>query len=170
MSDITDVTKSVDRESTTTIPSLFNNDIRMLHTQEADFFSTISTLHSTISDYIQISHQNYVQDSSVTATFGFRPLSAASKSLKNNTFRIYPSEESKVDHLVTKVLVLRDFSSAVSLCLSTEWYANAILLTVKGGPKLLNNTQKAYFEKYTANLPYLWLFQSIIIEDLADIV
>ena len=75
-----------------------------------------------------------------------------------------------MDHLVTKALVLGDFSSAVSLCLPAERYASAILLAVKGGPELLNNTQKAYFEKCTANLPYLRLFQSIVMEDLADIV
>ena len=75
-----------------------------------------------------------------------------------------------MDRLVTKSLVLGDFGSAVSLCLPAERYAGAILLTVKGGPELLNNTQKAYFEKRTANLPYLWLFQSIITEALADIV
>ena len=68
-----------------------------------------------------------------------------SESLKNNTFRIYPSEESEVDYLVTKALVLGDFGSVVSLCLSVEQYADAILLAGKGGPELLNNTQKAYF-------------------------
>ena len=144
-SDITDVTKPADGESTTTAPSLFDDDIGTPHTQEADFFSTIGTLRGAIPDHVQISHQNYVQDSSVAATFGSRPSSAASESLKNNTFRIYPSEESEVDCLVTKALVLGDFGSAVFLCLSAERYADAILLAGKGGPELLNNTQKAYF-------------------------
>ena len=71
--------------------------------------------------------------------------------------------------MVTKALVLGDFGSVVSLCLSAEWYAGAILPAVKGGPELLNNTQKTYFEKSTANLPYLQLLQ-FITEDLADIV
>ena len=48
--------------------------------------------------------------------------------------RIYPFEESEVDHLVTKALVLGDFGAAISLCLSTERYANAILLAVNEGP------------------------------------
>ena len=98
-----------------------------------------------ITDHIQIPHQSYAQGSSVAATFGSRPLRAASESLKNNTFRIYPSEESEVDCLVAKALVLGDFGSAVSLCLSAERYADAILLAVEGGAELLNNTQKAYF-------------------------
>ena len=75
-----------------------------------------------------------------------------------------------MDRLVTKALVLGDFGFAVTLCLSAERYADAILLAVKGGPELLNNTQKAYFEKRTVNLPYLRLFQSIVTEYLADIV
>ena len=169
-SDVTDVTKPADGESTTTAPSLFDDDIGTPHTQGADFFSTIGTLRGAIPDHVQIPHQNYAQDSSVAATFGSRPSRAASESLKNHTFRIYPSEESEVDRLVTKALVLGDFGSAVSLCLSAERYADAVLLVVKGGPELLNNTQKAYFEERTANLPYLRLFQSIIAEDLADIV
>ena len=141
-SDVTDVTKPTDGELTT-VPFLFD-DIGKPHTQETNL-SVFSTLRSAIPDHVQIPHQNYAQDSSVAATFGSRPSSAVSESLKNNTFRIYPSEESEVDRLVTKALVLGDFSSAVSLCLSAEQYADAILLAVEGGTELLNNTQKAYF-------------------------
>ena len=137
--------KPVDGESTTTMPSTFDNDIGMPYTQKADFFSTIGTLCSAILDHIQIPHQSYAQDSSVAVTFGSRPSSAANESLRNNIFRIYLPEEIVVDRLVTKALVLGDFGSAVSLCLSAERYADAVLLVVKGGPELLNNTQKAYF-------------------------
>ena len=59
-SDVTDVTRPADRESTTTAPSLFDDNIGMPHTQEADFFSTIGTLCGTIPDHIQIPHQNYM--------------------------------------------------------------------------------------------------------------
>jgi protein transport protein SEC31 len=41
---------------------------------------------------------------------------------------------------------------------------------VCGGPELLQHTQKAYFEHRTTSLPSLRLFQSIIINDLGDIV
>ena len=60
--------------------------------------------------------------------------------------------------------------SAAFLCLCAQRYADAILLTVKGSPELLNNTQKAYFEKGMVNLLHLRLFQLIITKDLADIV
>ena len=55
-----------------------------------------------------------MQDSSGVATFGSRPLSAVNKSLGNKTCRTCLSEESEVDCLVTKVLVLGGFSSAIS--------------------------------------------------------
>ena len=58
-----------------------------------------------------------------------------------------------MDHLVTKALVLGDFGAAISLCLSVERYANAIMLSVKGGSHLLNNTQMAHFEKHTVDIP-----------------
>ncbi|KAL5498571.1 SEC31 [Sanghuangporus vaninii] len=167
----TDATGAIDGESTTTAPSLFGDDIGTPQMDaEADFFSTMGTIRNAVPDHVQIPHTNYAHDSSVAATIGSRPSSAASETLKNNTFRIYPSEESEFDCLVTKSLVLGDFESAVSLCLATERFADAILLAVKGGPDLLQRTQKAYFEKRTVNFPYLRLFQSIVTEDLDDIV
>ncbi|KAH8109041.1 hypothetical protein DFH11DRAFT_1691296 [Phellopilus nigrolimitatus] len=108
----------------------------------------MGTTRNTIPDHVQIPHQNYAHDSSVAATVGSRPSSSSSEVMKSNMFRIYPSEESEFDHLVTKSLVLGDFESAVTLCLSAE----------------------RHFEKRTINLPYLCLFQSIVTEDLDDIV
>ena len=107
---------------------------------------------------MQVVHHNYPLNSSVAATVGSRPSSVASDALRNNTFKIYPNDESDTDRLVTKALVLGDFDSAVSLCLSAERFADAILLAVRGGPELLQRTQKAYFERRTAELPYLRLF------------
>ena len=129
-SDVTDVTKSVDGELTIA-PSLFDDDIGMPHTQEADFFGTIGTLCGTIPDHVQIPRRSFVQHSSVAVTFSSRPSSAASESLKGNTFRIYPSEESESGDECTSSRRLR---AAISFCLSTKRYTNAILLTVNKGP------------------------------------
>jgi len=171
-SDATSAMRLVDSESTTTAPSLFGEDpIGTPQTDAgADFFSTMGLTNLSNDAHIRVPHTNYGIDSSVAATVGSRPSSVASDTLKNNTFRIYPSDESETDQLVTKALVLGDFESAVSLCLSTERYADAILLAVKGGPELLQKTQKAYFERRTTALPYLRLFQSIVTNDLSDIV
>lgn len=170
-SDASSATRLADGESTTTAPSLFGDDNLIgtpQHDAAADFFGSIGTGH--LGDEPQVPHHNYALDSSVAATIGSGPSSVASEVLKSNTFRIYPIDESETDRLVTKALVLGDFESAVSLCLSTERYADAILLAVKGGPDLLQRTQKAYFERRTTELPYLRLFQSIVTNDLADIV
>jgi protein transport protein SEC31 len=172
-SDTSIVTPLPDAESITTAPSLFGDDGPVGTPQldaAADFFSTMGINRSTNEAVPVVPHTNYGIDSSVAATIGSRPSSAASDTLKNNTFHIYPEDESETDRLVTKALVVGDFESAVSLCLSVERFADAILLAVKGGPELLARTQKAYFEKRTIALPYLRLFQSVVTNDLADIV
>ncbi|ESK89135.1 structural molecule [Moniliophthora roreri MCA 2997] len=163
-------------ESNTTVPSLFGDDNAPGQPDaQDDFFSTISNV-STIgggdgdSQRVLVPHHSYGLDSSVAATIGSRPSSVASEALKSNTFRIYPADESETERLVTKALVLGDFSSAVDLCLSSDRFADALLLAVRGGPELLQKTQKAYFERQTMTSPYLRLFQSIVSNDLADIV
>lgn len=162
-----DAVQVTDGESTTTAPSLFGDEGALGTPQMdagADFFSTIGAAPE-----LEVPHHNYGLDSSVAATIGSGPSSVASENLKN-TFKIYPSDESETDGLVTKALVLGDFESAVSLCLSAERYADAILLAIKGGEDLLQRTQKAYFERRTTSYPYLRLFQSIVTNDLSDIV
>lgn len=162
-----DAVQVTDGESTTTAPSLFGDEGAIGTPQDAgaDFFSSIGATSE-----LEVPHHNYGLDSSVAATIGSGPSSVASENLKNNTFRIYPTDESETDGLVTKALVLGDFESAVSLCLSAERYADAILLAIKGGEDLLQRTQKAYFERRTTSYPYLRLFQSIVTNDLSDIV
>ena len=157
----------LDTESTTTVPSLFGDDLGPGTPQE-DFFNTI-VQNGNDPHTVTIPHMNYAVDSSVAATMGSRASSVSSETLKN-TFKIYPAEEGETDRLVTKALVLGDFESAVSLCLSSDRFADAILLAVRGGPELLQRTQKAYFERRTTTLPYLRLFQSIVSNDLSDIV
>ncbi|KIK00412.1 hypothetical protein K443DRAFT_679209 [Laccaria amethystina LaAM-08-1] len=163
-----------DGESTTTVPSLFEDDIGPGTPQfdaGDDFFATVGVAQDDgESQQIRIPHTNYGLDSSVAATIGSGPSSVTSEALKSNTFRIYPADESEVDRLVTKAVVLGDFESAVSLCLSTDRFADAILLAVRGGQELLQRTQKAYFERRTSSLPYLRLFQSIFTNDLSNIV
>ncbi|KAG6861064.1 hypothetical protein C0995_004406 [Termitomyces sp. Mi166 len=163
-SDTTSATRQAESESVTTVPSLFGDDGPGTPVDNGtDFFSAIAQGQL-------VPHTNYGVDSSVAATIGSGPSSVASEALKSNSFRIYPNDESDVDRLVTKALVLGDFESAVSLCLSSDRFADAILLAVRGGPELLQRTQKAYFERRTTSLPYLRVFQSIVTDDLTDIV
>jgi protein transport protein SEC31 len=91
-------------------------------------------------------------------------------SINKGTFKIYPAQESDVDKLITRSIVLGDFESAVNLCLETDRLSDAVLLAGCGGPELLQKTRKIYFEKKASNVPYLRLLQSIVSEDLSDIV
>ena len=171
-SDTASAVLPTDGESATTAPSLFGDDIPGTPQVDAhDFFNTVGVAQDDgESHQVHVPHTNYGLDSSVAATIGSGPSSVTSESTKINGFRIYPSEESDIDRLVTKALVLGDFDSAVALCLSSGRFADAILLAVRGGPELLQRTQKAYFERRSISLPSLRLFQSIIINDLSDIV
>ncbi|KAF9527633.1 hypothetical protein CPB83DRAFT_815128 [Crepidotus variabilis] len=161
-----------DGESATTAPSLFGDDVAGTP-QHDDFFSAVGGVSTS-----QVPHTNYGLDSSVAATIGSGPSSVTSEKISgsgttgagSNTFKIYPAEESEIDKLVTKALVLGDFDSAVSLCLSSDRFADAILLAVRGGPELLERTQKAYFDRRSSQIPSLRLFQSVITNDLGDIV
>jgi protein transport protein SEC31 len=173
MSAASDGTKAADLESTTTEHSLFADDAvnGTLQTEAAaDFFSSMGTIRDPLPGHVLVPHTNYAQDSSVAATIGSGPSSVASEALKSNGFAIYPKETSEMDKLITKALVLGDFESAVSLCIASDRFADAILLAVKGGEELLQKTQKAYFERQTTTLPYLRLYQSIVTNDLTDIV
>ncbi|KAJ3805552.1 hypothetical protein F5876DRAFT_51675 [Lentinula aff. lateritia] len=163
-----DATRQAETESTTTAPSLFGDDNGVA--DDGDFFSNIGVGGNGFTRQVLVPHTNYGVDSSVAATIGSRPSSIASEVTKSNTFKIYPADESETETLVTKALVLGDFTSAVELCLSTNRFADALLLAVRGGPELLQKTQKVYFERQTTVAPYLRLFQSIVANDLSDIV
>lgn len=176
-SDVT--TKLGGAESDITEPSLFGDDAPANNAQQqaaTDFYTSISSGANNdrpagITDRFALSQANVERaGSSVAATMGSRPSSVASENLKPTTFRIYPQDESEADRLLTRALVLGDFDSAVSLCLSADRFADALLLAVRGGSDLLAKTQKAYFERRTSALPYLRLYQSIVSDDLTDVV
>lgn len=141
-----------------------------------EFFNSISGesgagVRSAVPERVLVPHMSFPPASSVAATAGSPGASSvASVDLRPTTFRIYPSDESDADKLITRALVLGDFESAVSLCISTDRFADALLLAVRGGPELLARTQKTYFERRTTSLPYLRLFQSIVSDDLIDVV
>lgn len=176
----TDTTKKTEADTEMTEQSLFGaeegegSNLGMPNTDAqggADFFSSMGTTrNAAVPDRMVVPHQSVPKDSSVAATIGSRASSVISENLKSNTFKIYPTDESEVDRLITRALVLGDFDSAVTLSLSVDRFADALILAVKGGPELLAKTQQAYFEKRTTSLPYLRLFQSIVSNDLSDVV
>ncbi|KAL8280795.1 hypothetical protein RQP46_006799 [Phenoliferia psychrophenolica] len=168
-----------EHESEVTEPSLFGDDTTVAQgpgaTQQqaaADFYSQIgSGRPAALPDHVF--GRDAAANSSVAATVGSAS-SLASLNLKPATFKISPADESDVDRLITRALVVGDFASAVELALATDRFADAILLAVRGGPDLLAKTQRAYFERQqsnsTAALPYLRVLQSVVANDLADVV
>lgn len=139
---------------------------------DTDFFASMASgsLRNPQLNAI-IPHMNERADSSVAATVGSGASSLRSEIInKDNNFSIYPAGESDVDKLITQALVLGDFASAVDLCVASDRFADALLLAVRGGPELLQSTQKAYFTRRTMAHPFLRVFQSIVTEDLTDIV
>ncbi|KAK4049617.1 protein transport protein S31 [Microbotryomycetes sp. JL221] len=161
-------------DSEVTEPSLFGDDNTNVPTPSlqsqaaADFYSQIgSGRPAALPDHVF--GRDAGANSSVAATIGSSS-SVASLNLRASTFKIYRDEETDVDRLITRALVLGDFESAVALALSTDRHADAILFAVRGGPDLLARTQKMYFERQTESSPYLRVLQSIVGNDLADIV
>ncbi|KAF8168890.1 hypothetical protein BJ912DRAFT_1048573 [Pholiota molesta] len=131
--------------SDTASATLFGDDIP--GTPHHDFFNTVGVAQEDGESHaVLVPHVNYGFDSSVAATIGSGPQQRVPH---------LPLDESDIDRLVTKALVLGDFESAVSLCLSADRFADAILLAVRGGPELLQRTQRAYFARRTTTLPYL---------------
>ncbi|PWZ01867.1 hypothetical protein BCV70DRAFT_185434 [Testicularia cyperi] len=181
----TETSAPAETTSEATEPSLFGDDTAAAgaNADGSDFFNQLSTdtsatsaapanaaIRSALPDHLLAEASN-VNLASAAATIGSPgPSSVASESIRPSTFKIYPTEESEADRLITRAIVLGDFESAVTLCISTDRFADALLLAIRGGEELLARTQKAYFEKRTAQLPYLRLFQSVVSDDLADIV
>uniref|UniRef100_A0A8C3UQZ3 Protein transport protein Sec31A n=1 Tax=Catharus ustulatus TaxID=91951 RepID=A0A8C3UQZ3_CATUS len=56
------------------------------------------------------------------------------------------------DGLISQALLLGNFEGAVELCMRAERFADAIILAIAGGDKLLKETQKRYFAKQKTNL------------------
>lgn len=166
---ISDTTKRTEATEITE-QSLFDEDPGTPAGQGADFFSSMAAGALRNPQLDGIVPRGEVAASSVAATVGSRASSVRSEAIKENNFRIYPSGEGDIDRLITQALVLGDFKSAVDLCLASERYADALLLAVRGGPELLASTQKAYFNRHTTSRPFLRVFQSIVTEDLVDIV
>ncbi|ORE07814.1 WD40 repeat-like protein [Rhizopus microsporus var. microsporus] len=95
---------------------------------------------------------------------------AIGSAIQREPLQLYSDENSDVDHLITRAVVLGDFESAVNLCLSVEKFSDALMFAICGGGDLLQRTQQAYFKHQSKTSSYLRLLESIIEEDLSSIV
>jgi len=108
------------------------------------------------SQQVLVLHHNYGIDSSVTATVGSGPLSVTLKNMKScHQFQDLSQWWIWDGSVVSKALVLGNFESAVSLCLLSDRFADAIFLAIKGGPERLQHTHSIALFAYNtpASIP-----------------
>ncbi|XP_015607980.1 protein transport protein Sec31A isoform X2 [Cephus cinctus] len=92
--------------------------------------------------------------------------SPAPAKLTEHSFKINTSDDE--DGLITQAILLGNIEAAVSLCFSSKRYADAVILSMTGGPELLARTQYRYFSEHSGALNSL--INSLVSEDWADIV
>ncbi|KAL2920129.1 protein transport protein S31 [Polyrhizophydium stewartii] len=81
------------------------------------------------------------------------------------------TEDSDIDTLVTKALILGDFETAVNVCLGANRLADALALsTSSGDEQLIYRTQQEFFKRTSKYKPYSRILQGIADGDLTDVV
>ncbi|KAK2588050.1 hypothetical protein KPH14_004119 [Odynerus spinipes] len=84
----------------------------------------------------------------------------------DNNFKINISDDD--DGLITQAILLGNIEAAVSLCFKSKKYADAVILSMAGGPELLAKTQYRYFSEHSGALNSL--INSLVSENWTDIV
>ncbi|KAG8042554.1 hypothetical protein G9C98_005188 [Cotesia typhae] len=72
------------------------------------------------------------------------------------------------DGLITQAILVGNIEAAVSLCFKSKRYADAIVLSMAGGPDLLARTQYRYFSEHSGALNSL--INSVVSENWVDVV
>ncbi|KAF7996981.1 hypothetical protein HCN44_005258 [Aphidius gifuensis] len=72
------------------------------------------------------------------------------------------------DGLITQAILVGNIEAAVSLCFTSKRYADAIILSMAGGPELLAKAQYKYFSEHTGALNSL--INSLVSDNWSDIV
>lgn len=79
-------------------------------------------------------------------------------------------DTSSMEGLLSKMVVIGDFSGAVDLCLQTARYADALILAMCGGPDLLNRAKKEVFRLRRDEASYVRLLENVIEGNFLDVV
>ncbi len=87
---------------------------------------------------------------------------------KRKSFSLYNPDASEVDRGITKAIVVGDFATAVDLCIKTDRLADALLVSLGGGPELIAKTQSIYVER--SKNPYLRVVLAVLQKDLNDTI
>eukprot|EP00953_Heterococcus_sp_UTEX-ZZ885_P041552 21197-Heterococcus_DN1.PRE.2 len=81
-----------------------------------------------------------------------------------------PTMSKEAEALIKKALLVGNFEVAVQCCLGSGNMADALLLASCGGADLWASTQAAYFEKTSAQKPFLRIVKAIIKSELSTLV
>jgi len=65
------------------------------------------------------------------------------------------------DGLVTQALLTANFESAVDVCVQHGRWAEAVILAIAGGPQLLAETEKRFFEANTSSVNQVCLWHTV---------
>jgi protein transport protein SEC31 len=88
-------------------------------------------------------------------------------------FKLYRNdqgEESDIDTLLTRSILLGDFKTAVEICLGADRLDDAFMFAVCGGNELLSTVQQEYIRKHQKDKSYARILQNILKGELNDIV
>ncbi|KAJ3331979.1 protein transport protein S31 [Blyttiomyces sp. JEL0837] len=88
-------------------------------------------------------------------------------------FKIFPDgegEETDIDTLIMKSLILGDFETCVRVCIAADRISDALMFAVSGGAELLAFAQREYFKKSRHLKGYARVLESVTVGDLNDIV
>jgi protein transport protein SEC31 len=79
-------------------------------------------------------------------------------------------EESEIDNVITRLCIVGQFDKAVDVCVSSDRWADALVIAVSGGPDLLKRTQKEYFNRRKKEKTYIRLLEAVVDSNFEDIV
>ncbi|XP_011302454.1 protein transport protein Sec31A [Fopius arisanus] len=86
--------------------------------------------------------------------------------IKDTSLKLNTSDDE--DGLITQAILVGNIEAAVSLCFDSKRYADAVILSMAGGPDLLARTQYRYFSEHTGVLNSLINF--VVSDNWGEIV
>ncbi|EFX06673.1 protein transport protein [Grosmannia clavigera kw1407] len=92
------------------------------------------------------------------------------KTKTNGPFHLLGSGNTALEDTITKAVMLGKFGRAVDICLKENRIADAFVIANCGGKELVQKVQAAYLAETQGTPSYLRLLNSVIAEDLRDVV
>eukprot|EP00158_Paraphelidium_tribonemae_P009299 Partr_v1_DN28826_c1_g1_i2_m33167 putative Component of the coat protein complex II (COPII) which promotes the formation of transport vesicles from the endoplasmic reticulum (ER). The coat has two main functions, the physical deformation of the endoplasmic reticulum membrane into vesicles and the selection of cargo molecules len=75
-----------------------------------------------------------------------------------------------VDADITRCIISGDFNIAVELCIANDRLADALVLAIRGGPALLDRTEKEFYRRRKSSTSYLRIASSLSANNIGDII